>query len=899
MKQEYAEQVAARIIEQLQQGVAPWQKPWKPGELRLPYNPTTGQAYRGMNSMWLHMQGHGDPRWMTYNQANAAGAQVRKGAKGAHVVYWKTNEERKLQDENGRPVLDKRGKQQTVTVQLERPRSFTAVVFNGEQIDGLPSIEARPVAAEYERHERAERILQNSGARLHHEEGDRAFYRPRTDSIHLPERGQFPTVDAYYATAFHELGHWTGHPSRLHRELTHPFGSEGYAREELRAEIASLMLGERLDLGHDPSRHAAYVGSWVKALQEDPREIFRAASDAERISGFVMAFEQEQRLEQTTEHSATQPSAAPSRAVLHEQPEKPMPSRTYLAVPYAEKEEAKAQGAKWDKEAKAWYAKAGVDVATSGLARWSIDKPGVIQAAPPAPIEQQFLKALRDAGLDIKAAHDDKVHPVADGKIHRVPVVDDKAGATSGAYAFHRHDAMPGGFIQNYKTGQIVHWKPEGKTDAVSAEERARFAAAADLQRQARSAERAAEHQATAAAAAALWHEAPAATAENAYCKAKGIQNPAGLRVVPAAISAAAAAHGIRIAKTPAEAKELREEAPTNRVFKEGDLLVPGRDAGGKLWTLQSVNPHFKSFMKGGRKHGVFCATGPDGPGNSPLVLAEGYATADTVSRLLEGAPVIAAFDAGNLDAVAKSLREQYPSRLLLIAADNDHQAQAENKPNVGLQKAMEVAQKYGGGVMAPQFMPGARGSDWNDVAAMGGDEAARKMLAEQMAIATRDAAITADRLTTLARERDMEARNDPTTSADDAKLALERGRAAETMAGAQSQLGEVRGLAADGKLGNEKGKRSIGAVKAGLDRKTGAMHDKAKLERQEVQNSGLDQASEISWKKLPLDVRQAKEDLVRSGRAVSLPKDAPIALRKAAGLDVISGRSQGYDADL
>lgn len=100
-----------------------------------------------------------------------------------------------------------------------------------------------------------------------------------------------------YATAFHELGHWTGHPSRLHRELTHPFGSEGYAREELRAEIASLMLGERLGLGHDPSRHAAYVGSWGKALQENPREIFRAASDAERTSGFVMAFEHEQRLE--------------------------------------------------------------------------------------------------------------------------------------------------------------------------------------------------------------------------------------------------------------------------------------------------------------------------------------------------------------------------------------------------------------------------------------------------------------------------------------------------------------------------------------------------------------------------------------------------------------------------
>ena len=143
--------------------------------------------------------------------------------------------------------------------------------------------------------------MANSGAVIRHEPGDRAFYRPSTDSITLPERNQFPTADNYYATALHELGHWTGHPSRLDRDLAHPFGSEGYAREELRAEIASLMLGERLEIGHDPGQHAAYVGSWVKALKEDPKEIFRAASDAERISGYVMDFEREQELSQAVE----------------------------------------------------------------------------------------------------------------------------------------------------------------------------------------------------------------------------------------------------------------------------------------------------------------------------------------------------------------------------------------------------------------------------------------------------------------------------------------------------------------------------------------------------------------------------------------------------------------------
>lgn len=308
MKKEYAEEVAARIIEQLQQGTAPWQKPWKPGELRLPYNPTTGKEYRGMNSLWLHMQGYGDPRWMTYNQAADAGAQVRKGSKGTHIVYWKFSEEQKATDDQGRPIIDpETGKQKTISVQLERPRSFTAVVFNAEQIDGLPPLEPKQTGPEPERIARAEAILTNSGAKIDHVPGDRAYYTPGADKIVLPERAQFPAADAYYATALHELGHWTGHPDRLNRDLAHPFGSEGYAREELRAEIASLMLGERLEIGHDPGQHAAYVGSWIKALQEDPREIFRAAADAEKIAGYVMAFELEQ--EQTQQRDA-QPTVA-------------------------------------------------------------------------------------------------------------------------------------------------------------------------------------------------------------------------------------------------------------------------------------------------------------------------------------------------------------------------------------------------------------------------------------------------------------------------------------------------------------------------------------------------------------------------------------------------------------
>lgn len=1132
MKQEYAEQVAAKIIEQLQQGTAPWQKPWQPGELQLPYNPTTGKEYRGMNTLWLHMQGHSDPRWMTYNQAAAEGAQVRKGEKGSHIVYWKFSDEKKLTDEQGKPVIDpETGKQKTINVQLERPRSFTAVVFNASQIDGLPPLEARVVGPEPERHARAETILTNSGARIHHVAGDSAFYSPGRDSITLPERTQFGTADNYYATALHEVGHWTGHPTRLDRDLSHPFGSEGYAREELRAEIASLMIGERLDIGHDPGQHAAYVGSWIKKLQEDPKEIFRAAADAERISAFVMGFEHEQSQELTAERQpapemapelaaelqelhasavngnspltslerikaeatvhgytaridfanentpdvigqpgtvayeinyvdrygdraktrtvmdeagklssvredgagvyqltapeeftngqiaviraflATDWSEAgqaryreeennqqqaepsqetqaaglenstqtaytvqsrrtvpddaaqhagenavfvhladgrrawgfgadddaaeknavsraenigldaergPTRAVLHVEPEKPMPSRTYLAVPYAEKNEAKAQGAKWDKEAKAWYAEAGVDVTTSGLARWSLDKPGVVKEKEPDTPETQFLQALKDAGLDVAAAKDKKTHPVDDGRMHRVPTVGEKGGGTSGAYAFHKDPTSEGGhiyggFIQNYKTGEVVHWKPEGKTEQLTAEQRAEQATQAAKLRQERDDARSAGHNATASAAQALWKESPAATGDNAYCKAKGISNPAGLREVPSSVSPEAAALGIKIAKTAKEAKELREADPKNRVFKAGDLLIPGSDADGKMWTLQSVNPYFKSFMKDGRKAGLFTVTGDstkflNQDKDTPLVLAEGFATGDTVSRLMGGQPVIVAFDSGNLDAVAGQLRERNPGRPLLFAADNDHNApktlDANGKPkvNVGLVKAQEAAEKYGGGVIVPKFKDGDKGSDWNDLATANGDEAARRMFGEEMAVAKRDAAVTAERLTTLARTRDMEARNDPTTSADDATVATERGHAAEVLASAQSQLGEVRSMAADGVTGKGKGTGSAAAIKAGLSRKTEAMHDKASDEREHVLNHPAQAAdgAAVSWKKLTEPAKKALIEAVEAGREVSLPKDAPAKLKQMAGHEPTpKTRSRGMGAEL
>ena len=294
--------VAEKIIEQLEQGTAPWQKPWKAGnnESFLPYNPISGNRYKGINTLHLLAQGKEDRRWLTYNQAKKLGAQVKAGEKGTTVQYWKFSEERTKRDEaTGKPILDNKGNIQKETVKLERPKVFYASVFNAEQINDMPPppiIDKKE--QEWEPLERAENLLKASGASISHSQSDRAFYRSSTDEIHMPSKELFDSADKYYATALHELGHWTGHETRLDRPLNNPFGSEAYAKEELRAEISSMILGEELQIGHDPEQHSAYVKSWIKVLKDDPLEIFRAAADAEKINTHVLSLEKNLTIEQ-------------------------------------------------------------------------------------------------------------------------------------------------------------------------------------------------------------------------------------------------------------------------------------------------------------------------------------------------------------------------------------------------------------------------------------------------------------------------------------------------------------------------------------------------------------------------------------------------------------------------
>ncbi len=296
------EQVAQKLIEQLEKGTSPFQKPWDDREeFMLPFNPTTGKAYRGMNSVWLMMHGYHDPRWLTFKQAQAGGWNVEKGAKGTLINYVKLQEKQPVKDENGKQVLDEKGNPLTRTVRLERPVITSAWVFNAENVRGIPSLETKTNPEQrWKDIKRAEDIARNSGATIHHG-GNQAFYNPAMDSITLPKKDQFPDAARYYAVLLHEMGHWSGHSSRLNRPMVARFGEEEYAREELRAEIASLMTGSQLKLGHEFGQHAAYVNSWVSILKDEPFELYRASADAQKITDYILAFEQKRTRKESAE----------------------------------------------------------------------------------------------------------------------------------------------------------------------------------------------------------------------------------------------------------------------------------------------------------------------------------------------------------------------------------------------------------------------------------------------------------------------------------------------------------------------------------------------------------------------------------------------------------------------
>lgn len=274
------QQVTDRIVEALERGVAPWVCPWDKAASGLPRNGHTGHVYRGINTWMCWSSGYSDPRWFTFNQVKQYGSSsVRKGEKGTPIVYWRLVEKKERDEETGNETTRK----------IPFLKGFT--VFNYEQISWDP--ECAPKGVELREHdpcaenEAAAAFVAALGADLSHG-GSRAFYRPSTDEIRLPEPGAFKSVDDYWSTSFHEHIHWTGASSRCDRGRFGRFGDESYAMEELVAELGAAFLCADLGVGGH-LQHAEYVGNWIRVLKSDNRAIFTAQSAARKAVEWMNA----------------------------------------------------------------------------------------------------------------------------------------------------------------------------------------------------------------------------------------------------------------------------------------------------------------------------------------------------------------------------------------------------------------------------------------------------------------------------------------------------------------------------------------------------------------------------------------------------------------------------------
>lgn len=692
----FHEEFAEKIIEHLKAGTAPWQQPWHPGKtLAAPHNPASGTVYRGMNRVHLALSGYEDPRWMTLRQANDNGLRILPGSKATPVVYFQFTKEQDRVGEDGKPVLGEDGKPQKQTVELDKPIIRFAHVFNAEQIDGMPPLELTDKAFEWEPVEKAENILSASGADIRHDQSNRAFYRYATDSIHLPPRENFEEPGLYYGTALHELGHWTRHASRLDRE-NGPFGSEMYAREELRAEIASWMLGQDIGIPHDPEQHAAYVNSWIKALEDDPYEIVRACRDAEQIKEYILGLEMKKELVVEQPEKAVQREREEGIAAMGV-PANPAREKTFLTVPYKEKEQAKKLGAKWDKENKLWYAPEGTDL--NQLSAWMPENARAPEPVRTLPPQEEFALALEKAGLDLGGKT-----PLMDGAIHRVPLIGGKRGELDGAYCGFL-DERPAGWAQNFSSGEKIKWTASGHK--LSKEELEAQRAEIAQRREERQKAVIERQHLVAEDAYTEWFAYVPATNENSYLQKKGVP-PLGVR------------------------EDL-----------SGSLIVPVQNVGGELRGLQYISPEGqKRFLPGMEKNGNFHLI--TGDHSSPaqdlsqneIILAEGYATGVSLHLATEK-PVLVAFDAGNLEPVARKLRERYPNAAITICADNDHQHTRRTPEgtelwNKGVAMAQDAAKAVGGKVVAPIFNEEerARGlTDFNDLHQSRGIEEVKKQI--------------------------------------------------------------------------------------------------------------------------------------------------------------------------
>ena len=296
---EFRKSVADMFVKGLSEEGLNWKQGWATtGELR---NAVSNRHYRGLNEFYLKLvsmvYGYKDPRWMTFNQIRDEGYHLEKGSKGAKVEYWfpfDTIKKKGVSFEEKERLINE-GKRKNEDFSLIA-KYYT--VFNGDNISGLPEIELPK--NEIEPSKVLEQISKGMKVEIYNDGEDRAFYRPSTDDIHLPLPEVFSSNNEYNAVAFHELGHATGHESRLNRDQSGVFGTSAYAKEELVAEITSAFMAETTGINLEDmnmENHKAYVNGWIASIEDDPEYLMKAISQAHDAADYMQQFVSEKEIE--------------------------------------------------------------------------------------------------------------------------------------------------------------------------------------------------------------------------------------------------------------------------------------------------------------------------------------------------------------------------------------------------------------------------------------------------------------------------------------------------------------------------------------------------------------------------------------------------------------------------
>ncbi len=344
------EKIAEQFIASLKEDKLPWHAMWFNSR---PENAITGKRYKGVNSFWLSFtaeaMGYKDHRWCTFKQAQDKGWHVKKGEHATQVEYWR------LYDKAQKKYIEQHEANRILSADPDRQKdiiltSRTYLVFNGEQIEGIPQL-ALPCSVDIEA-VRAQRdiLLQNMDLGFR-EGGSSAYYSPAADSITMPPDTFFVDSYGYMSTFLHECGHATGHESRLDRDLTGSFGSAEYAKEELRAEIASAFTSQALgfgrgaeDLSGAMDNHKAYIQSWIEVIQDQPNELFSAIKDAEKISDYLL--EKGEFLKEKDRDVAIEDISEKQAAEHHSLNRKPsLADQMAIAAAKAEKQSGSRDGA--------------------------------------------------------------------------------------------------------------------------------------------------------------------------------------------------------------------------------------------------------------------------------------------------------------------------------------------------------------------------------------------------------------------------------------------------------------------------------------------------------------------------------------------------------------------------